>query len=213
MLTVSRGGHSIRKAAARWSVLKPLIEEILLSEILTRVWTGHLAAHDRITGSQEAEAVAKSVLAGQLEVRQRALSLLLHATGVPIADAVAINALRRKADRWTDLLLGYLPCQCDLTPFAADPQRMKDFALDWRDCAEEPRTAHWSLLLASLSDAFPTNAAWRSPNADLNERIAASIIACFPDDAFDCVGLFHSLWMLRLRYAADNLSETLDVRA
>jgi hypothetical protein len=206
-------GASPRLLTGQWKALRPLIEEILLSEILTRVWTGFLVACDHSQGRDEAEPLARSVLSGHLEARQRALSLLLHATGVPIADAVAINQLRRKADRWTDLLLGYLAPRCDLSDLAADAQRVRDFALDWQDAPAEGAGPRWSLLMASLQDAFPIHHSARGLNADLNERIAASILACFPSEAFDSTGLFHSLWMVRLRYAADSLVESLDSRA
>lgn len=195
-----------------WRRLRPLIEEILLSEILTRVWTGFLVASDRSGATADAEPLARSVLGGQLEVRRRALSLLVHAGGVPVSDALAMNQLRRKAERWTDLLLGYLAPRLDLSDLAADPDRWRDFALDWRDAAEQAEAPRWQLLHASLQEAFPVPLEPRSPNADLNERIAASILACFPGEAFESTGLFHSLWMLRLRYATDALLDSLHCR-
>ncbi len=35
-------------------------------------------------------------------------------------------------------------------------------------------------------------------NADLNSRIAGAILACFPAEMFDSVGVYHSLWQSRL---------------
>jgi hypothetical protein len=207
---------ALRPPSARhignWPALRSVIEEILLSEVLVRVWTGFLVLHDRAVGEDEAEPLARSVLSGHLEARQRALSLLLHATGVPISDAIAINHLRRKTDRWTDLLLGYLAPRCDLSDLATDAQRVRDFALDWQDAPAEASSPRWPLLLASLQEAFPIDPAIRGPTADLNERIAASILSCFPSESFDSTGPFRGLWMVRLRYAADSLVERLESR-
>ncbi len=190
--------------------LRGVIEEILLSEVLTRVWTGFLLAHVRSSERDESESVARSVLMGHLESRHRALGLLMHAAGVPIAEAVVVNQLRCKAERWTDLLLGQLSVPCDLSELAVDAQRVRDFALDHETDAAEHLAQRWSLLLASLRQAFPITRLPQSPNSDLNERIAASVLACFPSEAFESTGLFHSLWMVRLRYAADDAQTMLD---
>lgn len=211
-LRTDAGQQSDLLAHCDWRRLRPLMEEILLSEILTRIWTGFLVASDRAGATEDAEPLARSVLGGQLEARHRALSLLVHAGGVPIADALAINRLRRKAERWTDLLLGYLAPRLDFSDLAADPERWRDFALDWQEVADQPDVPRWQLLHASLQDAFPVPQAPRSPNTDLNERIAASILACFPSEAFESTGLFHSLWMLRLRYATDALLDSVHAR-
>ena len=196
--------------AAVWNGVRGVVEEIFLGEVLTRVWTGFVLAHEAPGEREQSESVARSVLMGHLEARHRALSLLMHARGVPLAEVVAMNQLRRKTERWTDLLLGQLSVPNDLSELAAEPNRMRDFAQDWRIDAEENTAQRWSLLLASLRNAFPLEKSPRSPNADLNERIAASIVSCFPSDAFEMTGPFHSLWMLRLRYAADDAQGMLD---
>lgn len=191
-----------------WKSLEPLIEEILLSEVLTRVWTGYLVLQDRTRNGREAEPIARSVLASHLEARHRTLSWMMHSPGVPIAGAVAINQLRRKAERWTDLLLGCL-ARGDLQDLAFDLQRLDDFALDWQEHPAGTISASWSILLTSLREAFAPHGR-RSPNADLNERIAAGILACFPPELFDSTGLFHSLWMVRLRYATEEAEGMLE---
>jgi hypothetical protein len=199
-----------RPASVGWKPLRGIIEEILLSEVLTRVWTAFLLAHDQTCGREEAESVARSVLMGQLEARRRALSLLMHAAGVPIGEAVAVNRLRCKTERWTDLLLGQLSVPCDLSELAADVQRVRDFALERQTYSDDQAAQRWSLLLTSLRQSFPSSAGPRSPNSDLNERIAASVLACFPTEAFESTGLFRSLWMIRLRYATDDAQGILD---
>ena len=60
----------------------------------------------------------------------------------------------------------------------------------------------WPLVSASLQAAFRQVLGAASPNADLNARIAASVLACFPAELFDGLGLFRSLWIERLMTAA-----------
>ncbi|HEY8368605.1 MAG TPA: hypothetical protein VIM86_04745, partial [Thermodesulfobacteriota bacterium] len=64
-------------------------------------------------------------------------------------------------------------------------------------------------LMRAYEEAFAPHGR-RSPNADLNERIAAGILACFPPELFDSTGLFHSLWMVRLRYATEEAEGMLE---
>lgn len=194
-----------------WKVVRPVVEEILLSEVLSRVWTALLSAHDRCHGRREAEPIARSVLHGQFEARRRALSLMVHGPGVLISDAVALNRLRRKTERWSDLLLARLSGMCDIDGLTIEPSRTANFAADLHDDAVAGHTGQaWTLLLASLQATFPSQPREASPNADLNERIAASVLACLPAELFNSLGILPSLWMVRLRYAPDDAQGMLD---
>lgn len=183
--------------------LRPVLEEILTGEVLTRVWCGVLAAYDRSRGTQDVEPVARSVLVGQMEARHRALELLVHGPGVSWHDALALDRLRRRSERWTDLLVGHLLDVHDVSRFAANPDLAREFAADLRDQGGvAPGSPGWFVLLASLRAAFRVGLGARSPNADLNTRIAGGILACFAGELFDSTGLLQSLWMARLAQVA-----------
>lgn len=177
--------------------LGAVVEEILVGEVLTRVWTAIVAAHDRRHGEPEAEPLVRGIYVGHLEARARALSLLIHAPGVGVEQAVALNRLRRRAECWSDVLIGRLLASADVGEFAPDPLRAWDFAADLEKPSHAAETADWSLLVASLRVAFQ-NLATAAPNADLNQRIAAAILNCLPEDAFDTLGAPASLWQMRL---------------
>jgi hypothetical protein len=195
----------------RWKAIRPVVEEILLSEVLVRVWTAVLVAHDRYSGQTEAEPIARSVLTGQMEARHRALKLLMHAPGVRIADAVELNRLRRKSERWTDLLLARLAQNCTIEELAIDPERAVAFANDLQHESDQGQgEISWPILLSSLQASFEVKPRGKSPNCDLNERIAASILACFPPGLFDSTGQFRSLLMARIRYVAEDAQCLLD---
>ena len=68
----------------------------------------------------------------------------------------------------------------------------------------------WQLVLATLRAAFQTSLADRSPNADLNQRIASSVLALFNNDVFDSLGLPKSLWLERLSHTATDTQGLLD---
>jgi hypothetical protein len=185
--------------------LRAVAEEILGGEVLTRVWAALATAADRIRGEDRGEPIARSILIGHMEARNRVLSLVLQGTFVERRHGAALNRLRRRCERWTDLLVGYLVQHHDVSSFAPNPVRARDFAEDLRDERQTPGGRHaWPLVLASLRTAMSRQFSGPSPNADLNARIAASILALFSPLAFDSVGVMRSLWMVRISTIASD---------
>ncbi len=170
------------------------LEEIVTGDVLARVWTAVLVGHDRRTG-YDSGAIARTILVGQHEARNRALSLLVNGPGLNRKTAIHLNRLRRRAECWADLLVGYLSTVEDLSEFAAEPTRAREFSSDFR----EEGTHRWGLLLASLRASFATAFEFPSPNADLNGEIAAGVIAGFQPEIFDSTGLVRTLWLTRLQ--------------
>ena len=185
--------------------LKSVLEEILTSEVLTRVWTAMLAAFDQRRGCDEHSPIARTILLGHSEARHRALLLLVHGPGVSSHDALTLNRLRRRAERWTDLLIGHLSIEHDVSEFSANPALAREFAEDFRHHRGWSLDGQaWPLAMASLRAAFRQGISDRCPNSDLNRQIAAGVLACLPPDLFDSTGLLQSLWMARITHAADD---------
>jgi len=184
---------------AQWPHIRGVLEEILTGEVLTRVWTAVLCAYDRRQGIHQAEPIARSVLIGHMEARHRVLTLLVRGPGISAEAALKLNQLRRRTERWTDMLVGYLAGAYDVGEFAIDPARAEDFAEDLHYQSQLKGGRHvWPLVLASLRAAFRQGLAPSSPNADLNAEIAAAVLSCFQSDLFDSTGLLRSLWLTRL---------------
>ena len=74
-------GDSTPEDFDKWVQIRGALDEIFISEMLTRVWTAVLVACDRHSGNHAAEPIARNVLAAHLEARQRALGLLLDGRG------------------------------------------------------------------------------------------------------------------------------------
>lgn len=200
-----------RRRRLQWPATRSVLEEILTGEVLTRVWTAVLCAHDRQRGTDEVEPVVRSVMIGHMEARHRVLTLMVRGPGIDAEAAVKLNRLRRRVERWTDLLVGNLMGLHDVSEFAADPDRAKDFAQDLKDRGQSRGGQHvWPLMLASLRTAFQRELSPESPNADLNARIAASVLSCFPTEVFDSTGLMRSLWLMRLTDMAEDTQIMLD---
>ena len=182
-----------------------MLEEILSGEMLTRVWTAVLCAYDRRRHSDEAEPAARSVMIGHMEARHRVLTLMVRGPGIDAEAALKLNRLRRRTERWTDLLVGHLAGGCAVERICLRPAtgpRLCRRLAGSKPASRRPQV--WPLVLASLRTAFRQVLSAESPNAELNARIAAGILACFPADLFDSTGLMRSLWLMRLMNAAED---------
>lgn len=204
--------------AVRWAEFRPVLEEILAAEVLTRVWLAILTGHDQHRGVSESEPVARSVYIGHLEVRLRALNLMIRGAGVGVEQAVKLNHLRRRIERWTDLLLAELAVHVDVSSWAFDVDRTRDFAEDLRfDRRRDRDHLVWQIMLSSLRTAFRQGFSSSCPNAEMDRRVSESILMSLPSQLFDSTGVLKSLWMLRLDHitadAEGMINEYLTVEA
>ena len=161
-----------------------MIEEILCAEVLTRVWGATLTAlgHRRCDG--RIEPIVRNVLNGHLEARRRALELLVDGPRIPWEDAAELDSLRRRAERWTDLLVAPLVLEHDVHDFAFDAKRSADFAEAFATCdSAKNQSAAWSVLMPSLRLIFRRHDK-PAPHWEENQRIASALVKCFPEGLF-----------------------------
>lgn len=197
------GSGSSQATAARIQATA-MLEEIFLGEVLTRVWTAVLVAHAERQQFEDGETIGRNIFLGHQEARNRALRLLVEAPGINPHEAVALNRTRRKAERWSDLLVGHLATSAEVCQFAVSPDRARDFATDLLAQGYPGRHAAeiWKWTLAGLRIAFRQNVGGSTSNGELNAQVAAGVLGCFSAETFDSIGLFQSLWMARLKSTA-----------
>jgi hypothetical protein len=189
--------------------LRTTCEEILASEILTRVWAAVARLYDAQHEVELLSPVAHNIYQGHLEARQQVLRVIADDSGLDAGldaeAAVELNRLRRRCERWTDMLVGYLSGLGDVEEYVFDAERMRDFAEDLsygRRMSGGP--AAWALLSASLKTIFDTDLAQDSACADLNDQIAAAIMGCYPAGTFDGQESAKDHWFARItRTTAD----------
>jgi hypothetical protein len=189
----------------------PALEEILASELLTRIWTAAAVAHDRNRDEAELEPIARNIWTGHQEARRRLLALMADGRGLEPEEVEHLNQLRRRVERWCDMLLAHLARDVDITEFAFDPERAVEFAddLDHQAAAAERRFT-CQLICSSLRAAFGQQLSVQSANADLNRRLAAAIVLCYGNDFLCAVGFGRPLWLTRMTTAADDAQNLLD---
>jgi len=194
-----------------WPRARAVAEEILVSEILTRTWTAAAAAYDRARGVDEVYPVAHSTFLGHQEARRMALRLIVDSPGVEVAEAVELNRLRRRLERWCDVLLAYLRPHVDVSDLAFEIDRVDDFAADLPiGGLSSGMSLAWQLMFASMRSSFASFDSMRIPNGDLNRVIAGSVLGCLSEELFDSTGLAKSLWLERLSRVADDTQGMID---
>lgn len=189
----------------RWLAARGVLEEILASEVLTRVWTAVATAHDRLRGANDIEPIARSALVGHLEARNRVLRLMLLGQRCDIESAAILNQFRGRCERWTDMLLGCLWNEADLADLAFDSTRAANFSSGLHSAGQqrhEPPAQQ--RMLAGMRAGLQARPMVASPNADLNEQIAASLLSCLRAELFESTGLLKSLWLMRLSTTAND---------
>lgn len=176
------------------------VHEILVSEVLTRVWSAIACASDLRRQAREVDPIIRSVFHGHQEFRHQALNLMLQGRSFNPQESVALNRLRQRSEKWSDLLLGYVGVGegAVVLDFAFDAERVREFSLEIRELPARPMSGlAWQLVVSSLRLAFRESIAW--PNETLNQQVASAILANFPPDLFDSTGQLGSLWIDRLQ--------------
>lgn len=191
-----------------WQAIRPGLEEILASELVTRVFAAAGTAHDVYHARQEAAPVMASVLAGHLEARKRTLQLLMiEQNGV----TARLNRLRRRVERWTDLCLAHLAPLVELQRWSFDEERVTQFAIDLAE--EEPDSASRAasaVLLAALRASFTADLLPQAANPDLNEPLAVAVLHCLPRELLGSRDAETSLWLQRVEDRASDTQAMLD---
>lgn len=199
-----------------WPALELIVQEILLTEFLTRIWAAAVHVHDHYQGTDELCGLANSTFISHIEARNRAVRLLLAGQGTNEAVFDSINVLRRKMERWTDLFLSQLPSLEIARKFAFDQNRVADFYSEKSEAQGQAWLRRQQLLMASFS-AEVNGISQFSANPAFNRKIASGILACFPSDRFDSTGLPKSARLLWLEKSQDDtqslVNELIDFEA
>lgn len=141
--------------AGQWP--SELIAEILVAELPIRVWATVLLCGREATHRDDLHQIVKHAVSGLEPVRRRVYQLLMDAPDPADRHFRAIEGLRRRCDRWLDLLAGPAALSGDVWDFVSDPRRARDFGEEALGDDESPTSAAVEkLATAGLRMAFMT---------------------------------------------------------
>lgn len=177
-----------------------VIEEILTSELLTRVVAAIADGSDRAGNRDEFSPIAQAIHLSHLESRNRVQSAILDRRGCSVRDAVRLNQLRCMVEHWIDVLVGHLAgFDPELMRYGVDADRVRCYANEATEMAMTPEreTLAW-LTRASMIDGLRRKLAKNASLPQANRDVADSTLLILRPDLFDSVGTLKSLWMHRI---------------
>ena len=168
---LDRTNYAVDQLWLRWT---PLMEEILISEIVTRVWSYLLEALDERLGIHEYSPIGQSAFRGHIDARRRVLNLILRGRQRGLPAVWRLNRQRMNAERWTDLLLGQVHQRDWVSNYAFDLERVRGFG-----GMEGQRGRKASILTAASRVAFADAAEVPLDHIDMHTRMHAAMLGMF----------------------------------
>lgn len=182
-----------------WDLSEPLFVDILAGGMTARVWGTVLAAWARAQRSTLAERIAREALAGQLRAHEQVLRLMLDGPWLTLERALALDGVRRKIERWSDLFVGHLVRRYALADFAFDLERALDFGQEQLEESWGPRRERiWDLYFLCLRSTFPECRLAGGIHARRREELWAIMLSCLPREQFLDDGTLQSVRLRRL---------------
>lgn len=179
-----------------WPAIEIVVQEIFLSEMLTRIFAGILVSHDHFNDNQELSGLAHGIHIGHIEAKNRALRIMLRGQAANEDAFTSMNMLRRRIERWTDLFMAQIPVCEEADAFAFDIGRLNDFRLENRQASASEKQRRATVFSASFASDLRSICIQFPANPELNRQIASSVISFFPADRFDSNGLPKSVNMV-----------------
>lgn len=190
-----------------WKIAEPLVAEVFVTEILTRVWAATLTAADLHRKEATGGPIARHTFKGHLEARNRSMTLMANSLQVPMTKMSQIDRLRRKSERWSDLLIGHLVLNYQLDEFAFESSRSIEFGQSQMNeivsATDEPV---WEFVLAGVRLAFSSMDTVEAPSDVWNRGTVRSVLGSFPADCFDGTGTFKSIGRVRIERSQSDSS-------
>ncbi|MBL8818407.1 MAG: hypothetical protein JNL58_20435 [Planctomyces sp.] len=165
------------------SATRCLTEQILINEMVARIWTTLVVARDKAHNSDRTVPVAHNIFLGHLSVRHKALSSCLADDRMSPQDLISIDKLRASTERWSDLLCCHLMDRFGLWHYAFDEERAKEYLRDRADQRSLSQNSQsWVLILAGMRHSFPDNDGLAATIHEDDRAITRLMLSSFPED-------------------------------
>ena len=124
----------------------------------------------------------------------------MEGTNLQFEQVARLDTLRRRAERWSDVLIGHLVARYGIQAYAFELDRTRDFGSEQLRSATNAAASQqlWDLYRLSLRSAFEP---YNTPNDredQFRKSIVTSLFGWLPAGCFAETGLPTSPWVHRL---------------
>lgn len=169
----------------------PLMIDVFAADLTCRLSGAVLCAADFVSGIPFGRHVAQNLSTHQRAASHLALSILSDKADWPVHKLAAVDRIRRRLERWNDVLVGRLVAQYDLTEFACDALRAVEFGNEQRRLGGRPGDCRaWDLYLVSLRCSMPRLRLPGGKLGQLRDEQSRAMLGCLtelPVDAAKCL--------------------------
>lgn len=187
-----------------WRGNTAVLEEVLVSELTTRVVAALGCEIEARRGDASAAPVTHAVFLSHMETRNRVQQLLIDGRGCSVPNAARLNLLRKATERWADAMIGRMQISGQTNQkYAIEPGRAEAYLKETRDygIGVYRDTANW-LMNAALHDMLTRRTSPIAASPRANQCVADSILGMFRPLQFDSFGVCKSLRLLRIEGGA-----------
>lgn len=195
-----------------WETNLPLLEEILLAEMLTRVYAALGAGLERQHPTPEVAPILDSVFQTHLEARQRVLRLMLCGRGSRLTEVLRLDRLRRQVERWTDTLIGGMAATFNGALRYAHNQRraVQQAEVVRNPSGDRPSADGFARVDFSMQAILNQHCSPTAALPRLNRQVQEAVMVCLRPDLFDSVDRMQTLWIHRLEAGSEQAARLLD---
>lgn len=183
------------EARNEWS---ELAEEFLTVDLLSRVWGGLLLAMSDRQRAFRARGLTLQVIGWNLTIRNTLLQTMSVRWDQWAGHVPRLDLLRRRMERWTDLLLSPVILRHPVDGACFSPERAFDAAPAYDQSRYHPGNAGlWNLTGAALRSSVPVGTVAGDRLKVVNEMTSA-MLSAFPTTAFDAGGVLRTEALRRI---------------
>lgn len=177
-----------------WIEHRPVIEDVFLGGMLTRVLATLGMALDQIHNQAEWSPVTESIHGSHLEAGSRFQQLLLTARGARVGDLQSLNQVRRRSERWSDVLVARIAWrEPSLCRFASDIERAKQFASEHgKDSDASDLKTKDRLMGLSIENSIMAVCGETTLLPEANRAVSSSVMGLLGHCLFDGYGVVAS---------------------
>ena len=190
-VAMNRTGASAR--SKKWHEVMPVLQEILLTEPITRTLACFASQLEELQLSDEFSPLLHSNLVSHIEARHRCLNLIVFGQGLSVESSVRLNRLRRHLEIYSDQLLAVLPHTPTVESYCFDARAILNTRMEISRTTDSLDGKWLQLHLQSLERQLWQNLQsdidWRAASGRLNHRVSQSVIALLPPQLFDGFGI------------------------